>query len=116
MSLEVVGLSIAGILILGVVILIWSAFWLWWQSILSNAPVGLLQIIFMRFRKVSPSVIVTVRITAKKAGIEISADELEAHYLAGGRVDRVDRDRANETPVATARARGSFSAPCAASV
>lgn len=89
MSLEVIGLSIVGLLVLGVVILIWSAFWLWWQSILSNAPVGLLQIIFMRFRKVSPSVIVTVRITAKKAGIDLSADELEAHYLAGGRVDRV---------------------------
>lgn len=89
MSLDVIGLSIVGILILGLVIMIWSAFWLWWQSILSNAPVSLLQIIFMRFRKVSPSVIVTVRVTAKKAGIEISADELEAHYLAGGRVDSV---------------------------
>lgn len=89
MSLDVIGLSIVGILILGLVIMIWSAFWLWWQSILSNAPVSLLQIIFMRFRKVSPSVIVTVRVTAKKAGIELSADELEAHYLAGGRVDSV---------------------------
>jgi len=62
---------------------------LWWQSILSNATVGLLQIIFMRFRKVNPAVIVTVRITAKKAGTDLSADQLEAHWLAGGNVARV---------------------------
>jgi uncharacterized protein YqfA (UPF0365 family) len=79
-------IGIIAILIFG---FIWTAFWLWWQSILSNAPVSLLQIIFMRFRKVNPSVIVTVRITAKKAGIEISGDQLEAHYLAGGNVVRV---------------------------
>ena len=79
-------IAIIAILIFG---FIWSAFWLWWQSILSNAPVSLLQIIFMRFRKVNSSVIVTVRITAKKAGIDLSGDELEAHYLAGGNVARV---------------------------
>lgn len=89
MTLDVIGLGIVAVIVFGIVILIWSAFWLWWQSILSNAPVSLLQIIFMRFRKVSPGIIVTVRITAKKAGIEISADELEAHYLAGGSVQRV---------------------------
>jgi len=89
MGLDLIGPFVIGIIALAVVVLIWNAFWLWWQSILSNAPVGLLQIIFMRFRKVPPSVIVTVRITAKKAGIELSADELEAHYLAGGDVVRV---------------------------
>jgi uncharacterized protein YqfA (UPF0365 family) len=80
---------VVGVIALMLIAMIWNAFWLWWQSVLSNATVGLFQIIFMRFRKVSPSVIVTVRITAKKAGIDLSADELEAHYLAGGSVDRV---------------------------
>ena len=89
MSLELVGLSIVGIIGLAIIALVWNAFWLWWQSVLSNATVGLLQIIFMRFRKVRPALIVRVRITAKKAGIDISADELEAHYLAGGDVERV---------------------------
>lgn len=69
--------------------LVWNAFMLWWQSVLSKAPVGLFQIIFMRFRKVNPTVIVTNRITASKAGINISTDLLEAHYMAGGRVGRV---------------------------
>ena len=89
MTFELIGLFIAGVIAIMVIGFIWSAFWLWWQSILSNAPVSLLQIIFMRFRKVSPSNIVTMRITAKKAGIDLSADELEAHTLAGGNVTRV---------------------------
>ena len=93
MIVELATVGIAGVIVLALVFFIWSAFWLWWQSILSNAPVSLLQIIFMRFRKVNPSLIVTVRITAKKAGIDLSADELEAHTLAGGRVDRVVQAR-----------------------
>jgi uncharacterized protein YqfA (UPF0365 family) len=89
MSIELIGGVIVGIIILVLLSLIWNAFWLWWQSILSNAPVSLLQIIFMRFRKVNATTVVTNRITAKKAGIEITGDELEAHYLAGGHVTRV---------------------------
>ena len=88
---SLVGMVVVALIALVVVGLMWNAFWLWWQSILSNATVGLLQIIFMRFRKVNPAVIVTVRITAKKAGIDLSADELEAHWLAGGDVTRVVR-------------------------
>ena len=67
----------------------YNAIMLWWQSMLSKAPVSLLQIIFMRFRKVNPTVIVSNRITAMKAGIDLSTDQLEAHYLAGGHINRV---------------------------
>ncbi len=91
LPLDLIGLFIVGIVALAIIALIWNAFWLWWQSILSNAPVSLLQIIFMRFRKVPPGLIVTVRIVAKKAGIDLSADQLEAHFLAGGDVQRVVR-------------------------
>ncbi len=69
--------------------LIGSNIMLFVQSVASNAPVGLLTIIFMRVRKVNPQVIITARITAKKAGIDIPADKLEAHVLAGGHVVRV---------------------------
>ncbi len=75
----------------GLIFFFWAftAISLWWQAFTSDTPVSLLQIIFMRFRKVNPQMIVTARITAKKAGIDIATDKLEAHYMAGGRVGRV---------------------------
>ncbi len=69
--------------------LIGSNFMLWIQSVASNATVSFSSIVFMRIRKVNPQIIVTARITAKKAGVDISADKLEAHFLAGGHVVRV---------------------------
>ncbi len=89
MVITTIGLIIVGIIAILIIGFIWSSFWLWWQAILSKAPVSLLQIIFMRFRKVKPRIIVTTRITARKAGLDISGDELEAHYLAGGNIIRV---------------------------
>jgi len=89
MELPTLILIAVGIAAFVLLIFIGGAFGLWWQSILSNAPVGLMDIILMRFRKVNPAIIVTARITAKKAGIDITSDRLEAHYLAGGRVGRV---------------------------
>ena len=83
------GVIVVGIILLVFVVFAGGAIGLWWQSVLSKAPVSLLQIVFMRFRKVDPSIIVTNRITAGKAGIPITADQLEAHFLAGGRVGRV---------------------------
>jgi len=62
---------------------------LWIQALVSGARVGLLNIIFMRFRKVPPKMIVEAKIMAVKAGIEITTDNLESHFLAGGNVLRV---------------------------
>jgi uncharacterized protein YqfA (UPF0365 family) len=84
-----IGLGLLGLMALFIFFMIWSAFQLWMQSILSNAPVGLMSIVLMRFRKVDPNIIVTARITAKKAGIDISTDKLEGHYMARGHVVRV---------------------------
>ncbi|MBA3845522.1 MAG: flotillin-like protein FloA [Planctomycetes bacterium] len=74
---------------LAILIFIGSALSLWFQSVTSGATVNLIDIIMMRFRKVNPTVIVTARITAVKAGVNIETKDLEAHYLAGGRVPRV---------------------------
>ncbi len=81
--------GIVVLFLLFVFFMIFNAFQLWFQSILSNATVGLVSIVLMRFRKVDPNIIVTARITAKKAGIDISADKLEGHYMARGHVMRV---------------------------
>ena len=62
---------------------------LWFQCVLNGVKMSLLQLIFMRWRKVPPAVIVNSMITSKKAGLELSSDLLEAHYLAGGHVPRV---------------------------
>jgi uncharacterized protein YqfA (UPF0365 family) len=59
------------------------------QALFSDAKVAMLDLIMMRLRKVPPEVVVLNRITAKKAGIDIPTDLMEAHYLARGNVSRV---------------------------
>ncbi|MEO8311630.1 MAG: flotillin-like protein FloA [Caldimonas sp.] len=62
---------------------------LWIAAWASGAYVGLMTLIAMRLRRVPPGVVVTARISSVKAGIDISVNDLEAHYLAGGNVVRV---------------------------
>ncbi len=62
---------------------------LWLQALLSGAPVSFMRLIGMRLRRVNPRTIVYSRINSVKAGLTISNDELETHYLAGGNVVRV---------------------------
>ncbi len=62
---------------------------LWFSALLSGVRISLVQLIFMRIRKVPPSVIVQSLITATKAGLTLTRNELEAHYLAGGHVGSV---------------------------
>jgi uncharacterized protein YqfA (UPF0365 family) len=59
---------------------------LWFTALLSGVRISLLQLVFMRWRKVPPQVIVRSMISATKAGLKVNRDELEAHYLAGGNV------------------------------
>ena len=82
-------LIIAGILGLVIIYFAFSYIGLWIQALVSGARVGLLNIIFMRFRKVPPKLIVESKIMAVKAGIDIATDSLESHFLAGGNVSRV---------------------------
>jgi len=84
-----IGSVIAGLFVLIILFFILSALSLWFQSLVSGAQVGLLNIVFMRFRKVPPKLIVEVKIMAQKAGLQLNTDELESHYLAGGNVMRV---------------------------
>ena len=62
---------------------------LWIAAWASGAYVGLFTLVAMRLRRVPPTVIVTARISAVKAGLQIPLDDLEAHFLAGGDVVRV---------------------------
>jgi uncharacterized protein YqfA (UPF0365 family) len=62
---------------------------MWFSALVSGVRVSLLQLILMRWRKVPPGVIVQALIEGTKAGIELFRNDLEAHYLAGGRVSKV---------------------------
>ena len=62
---------------------------LWVSAISANVSVGIISLICMRLRRVPPSRIVLPLIKANKAGLDVSVNQLEAHYLAGGNVDKV---------------------------
>ena len=56
----------------------------WFQCVLNGVRISIVQLIFMRWRKVPPGTIVMAMITGTKAGLKLNANELEAHYLAHG--------------------------------
>jgi len=89
--MQIAGVFMIIVIIVGIALLyfIGSYISLWIQALVSGAKVGLLNIIFMRLRRVPPKLIVSAKIMAVKAGIDISTDNLESHYLAGGDVMRV---------------------------
>jgi uncharacterized protein YqfA (UPF0365 family) len=89
MQMNVVFLIIIAIAAIVLLFFVGSAISLWVQALVSGAHVGLFNIVFMRFRKVPPKLIVTSKIMAVKAGLDFSTDSLESHYLAGGNVSRV---------------------------
>lgn len=82
-------------IILGAVILFFAIFLsfvpvgLWISALAANVHVGIFTLIGMKLRRVIPAKVVNPLIKATKAGLEVSINKLEAHYLAGGNVDRV---------------------------
>ena len=62
---------------------------LWVSAMAAGVNVGIFTLMGMRLRRVSPSKIVLPLVKANKAGLDVNVNQLEAHYLAGGDVDRV---------------------------
>ncbi len=89
------GTVIGSVFILVVAIFALSIFFhfvpigLWISAIAAGVRVGIFTLIGMRLRRVPPAQIVMPLIKANKAGLDVSVNQLEAHYLAGGNVDRV---------------------------
>ncbi|MBP7141887.1 MAG: flotillin-like protein FloA [Opitutaceae bacterium] len=75
-----------GIVVIIILFIVLSFFSVWLRAWLAGAYVGFSDLVAMRLRQVPYGLMVDARITAKKAGIEISIDEFEAHFLAGGNV------------------------------
>lgn len=86
LSLIMLGMAIIFVMIF----FYYVPFLLWISAKASGVSISLIQLFLMRIRKVPPSVIVSAMVEAHKAGLrQLTRDELEAHYLAGGHVERV---------------------------
>jgi uncharacterized protein YqfA (UPF0365 family) len=92
-ELDPTALGAIGLLIPTVLLLLFVLYFvpipLWIAAWSSGASVSLMTLVGMRLRRVPPATVVNARISAVKAGLQISIDDLEAHYLAGGNVVRV---------------------------
>lgn len=82
-------LLVAGALILLMIFLYFVPINLWITAVFSGVRVGLIELVVMRIRKVPPSLVVNAMITATKAGVVITTNDIETHYLAGGNVPSV---------------------------
>ena len=88
MDAMIIVISLACLFLL--IFLLWMVpIGLWFNALLNGVHVSLIQLILMRWRKVPPSLIVGAMITGTKAGIKLNRDQLEAHFLAGGKVPAV---------------------------
>lgn len=85
--LWIVLLGIIGLLI--ILFFVFVPVGLWVSSLAANVRVSIFNMIGMKLRRVKPAKIVMPLIKARKAGLDLSANQLEAHYLAGGNVDNV---------------------------
>lgn len=86
------GLPVVAVVFILVLVILFFYFvpvGLWIAARFSGAPVGLFGLVAMRLRRVSPANVVNPLINATKAGLELSTDQLESHYLAGGNVPAV---------------------------
>lgn len=89
MELTLIILIAAGIVLL-ILFFYYCPFFLWISARVSGVRISLIQLVLMRIRQVPASMIVRAMIEAHKAGLkDITRDDLEAHYLAGGNVDKV---------------------------
>jgi len=95
------GMGILIVVVLAIFVLLYLVpIPLWIAAWASGAYVGLFTLVGMRLRRIPPNTVVTARISAVKAGLDLSVNELESHYLAGGNVVRlvnamISADKAN---------------------
>jgi len=62
---------------------------LWISALAADVHVSIITLVGMRMRRVPPAKIILPLIKANKAGLNVQVNQLEAHYLAGGNVDKV---------------------------
>lgn len=80
---------VVALLIVLIVFLSFVPLGLWVSALASGVHVSIFTLVGMRIRRVSPAKIVAPLIKAEKAGLKLTISKMEAHYLAGGNLDRV---------------------------
>ena len=91
MQFVVVLFVLIGIVVVVLVSIFFYFLGVWVRALMSGARVPITALIGMKLRRVPPALIVDARIRLIKAGLNLSTDQLEAHYLAGGNVIRAGR-------------------------
>jgi uncharacterized protein YqfA (UPF0365 family) len=86
MDLITILLIVGAVVALVILALIFSFVSVWVKAFLNGAPVGIINLIAMKFGGVPYGLVVEARINAVKSGITLSTDQISAHYLAGGNV------------------------------
>ncbi len=84
----IIGLGFVALIVLAFVMFFGR---LWVQALSSDVYISPFALIGMILRRVNPSLIVNQMIAAHKAGVMLTRNDLEAHYLSGGNVQRVVR-------------------------
>ena len=87
----IVAIIIASVLLIAftITVLVMVPFRLWFRAFVSGAHISMIKLIAMKLRKVDCQLITLNYITARKAGLKITVDELETHFMAGGNVENV---------------------------
>ncbi|MBI0576393.1 flotillin-like protein FloA [Neobacillus cucumis] len=82
-AIIIVALIFLGILLSFVPVMLWIS------ALAAGVRVSIFTLVGMRLRRVTPSKVINPLIKAHKAGLNVTTNQLESHYLAGGNVDRV---------------------------
>jgi len=87
---EVMPIILIAVILIAVAILFtFIPVMLWISALAAGVKVGIFELVGMRLRRVIPNRVINPLIKAHKAGLNVSTNKLESHYLAGGNVDRV---------------------------
>jgi uncharacterized protein YqfA (UPF0365 family) len=89
MPIQILLLFIVGGIILLFMFLYFVPVNLWITAVFSGVKISIMNLVLMRLRKVPPGVVVNALITSTKAGLNVTTNDIETHYLAGGHVNNV---------------------------
>lgn len=94
-NLLLAGFPVALVVVLGILVVLIAIFLaivpvkVWFRCLVSGTYVGISRLIGMRLRRINVNMVVDAYISAKKAGLDLSINELETHAMAGGNVNAV---------------------------